>query len=202
MQKTEIVNFGYGSLGVSYAVLDFDTENSKQAMLARRYFQRSLDTVVEANTWSFLRMTKPLALLGNDVGGFKYHYNLPADCMVVRQIAKDGHFIKNIDMPHQFYPAWEFHGSAFQIVTNVDHAHAEYTRRVMQDDSMPSYFARAVSAQFALDIAPMLILDKFTVIKARLEADLERDINRAISYDSGRENDTSVQVSSYELYLR
>lgn len=202
MQKTEIVNFGYGSLGVSYAVSDFDNENSKQANLARRYFQQALDTVAEANEWSFLRRTKALTLVGNNVGGYKYHYSLPSDCLVVRQIATHGQFLNKIQVPKQFYPGWAFHGNAYQIVTDVDHAHVEYTRRVMQDEEMPNHFARAVAAQFALDIAPMIILDKFQSIKARLEKDLERDINRAISYDSGRELDNSIQVSSYELFLR
>lgn len=201
MNKTEIVNFGLGALGVSYRVFDFDSENSNQAKIARQYLQRAIDTVVEANEWTFLRTIKPLALQANNVAGKLYQYGVPADCAVIRQIATEGHFLPEY-LPEQCYPSWEFFNGEYSIVADVKKAYALYTRKVMQDDQLPSYFGRAVSAQFALDVAPALVMDKFTAIKARLEADLERDIGRAISYDSGKRKDNEVFKSSYELLLR
>lgn len=203
MNKTEIVNFGFGELGVSYRVFDFDNEQSNQAKIARLYLQRSIDTIVEANKWTFLRKRAPLQLLQTLEEERAFLYQLPSDCMDIREIAEEGHFApSSLDIPKQYRAYWEFYNSAYQIKTHVPSAHILYTRRVMQDEEMPTHFGRAVSAQFALDVGPAVILDKFTTIKSRLEATLERDIGRAISYDSGREPGDFTQVSSYELLLR
>lgn len=201
MNKTDIANGALRALGVTYRIFDFDNETSNQAKIIREQFQRSLDTVTEATAWSFLNKTRDLPLVGDGSFGWLYEYSLPADCLTLRQIGTQDCFVRE-DIPKQFLPAWEFNNSSARIFCNVESAYGKYTRRVMESEDVPNYFGLAVQGQLAIDIAPGLILDKFAALKNTLESTLERDINRAIAYDSGRSPNYEQQHSSYELLLR
>lgn len=201
MNKTQIANKALNNLGVSFIIFDFDNDDSNHARVIRRLYQGSLDTVTEASEWSFANKYAALNFIGSGHSGFAYEYHLPSDCLVLRQIGYEDHFVR-ANIPPQFLPEWEFNNSINRILCNIDKAWGQYTRRIMEDEDVPNYFGNAVAAQLALDAAPALILDKFAAIKNTLKDALEDDIGRAISYDSGRKPDNRPQVSSYELLLQ
>jgi len=201
MNKTSIANIALLSLGVSYRIYDFDNETTNQAKVIRELFQTSLDTVTEMSDWSFANKYQALALAGDGSAGYLYEYALPGDCMVLRQIGSEDHFTR-ANIPHQFLPSWEFNNSDKRILCNVEKAWGKYTRRIMQNEDMPNYFAHGVAAQLAMNAAPGIIMDKFAAIKNTLKSDLDVALGRAIAYDSGRAPDNRPQVSSYELLLQ
>jgi hypothetical protein len=202
MNKNEMAKGALRHLGVSWTVFDFDNENSQQAKVIRDQFQKSLDTVTEATEWSFANKSRDLPLVGDGVNGWLYEYALPADCLVLRNVGTKEYLLYPPNVPHQFLPSWVFNNSDSRILCNIEAAWGKYTRRVLENENVPNYFGRAVSAQLAYDIAPTLIGDKFAAIKNTLVAAIDLDIDRAIAYDSGRSPDNRQQMSSYELLYR
>lgn len=200
MNKTQIANRTLRNLGVSWTISDFDNDNSNHAKVIRNAFQEALDTVTEATEWSFASKTRDLPYLGEGKFGWAHRYSLPGDCLVLRKIGIQEYFIQQ-NLPKQFLPTWEFDNSQSIILCNVDKAWGKYTRRVMQDEEVPSLFGIAVAGRLSLNVAPALIGDKFAAIKESLKSALDDDMDRAIAYDSGRQPYNEQQVSSYELLL-
>lgn len=192
LQKTDIANLALGRLGVSLniAVTDFDTDNSAQAKIIRRMYQMSLDTLLQKHEWKFATYFQGLNLLETDENfgfmGFKYKYEAPADAMVIREIASGGIFT-NLNLYEVQKAKFQtiYSSSSIKIVTNIDDAHARYTVRIPVDNQVPVYFGRALSAQLAWDIAPMLITNNFPKIRDSLARDLADEITLGMAQDEG-----------------
>lgn len=190
LNKTEIAVLTLGRLGVSHSITDLDTDTSNQAKILRRHFRMALDTLLERHPWRCATLTLALTLQSEDPDrALRYHYDLPADCAVLREIAEDGIFYQ-VEVYDNQRVYWEevYTGTATQrIATNCYQAHGKYTVRIDEDAYFPTHMARGLSAQLAKDVAPALITGNYSKLKKDLIDDADRDISLAIADDMGRQ---------------
>jgi hypothetical protein len=201
LYKLDIANLALGRLGTSVSILDYNSENTAQAKIIRRHFRFSLDTLLEKHDWNFATKFAPLCLVSEDSeDNFKYTYQIPTDCLVIREIAEFG----------KFYPVsryedekiqWQqvFNSSGPRIKTNLPDAYAKYTVRVSEDIQFPSHFGRALIAQLALDIAPSMVTNNYAKIRNDLMTEVSNEITRGIANDLGRE---PQQLNSLSPFIR
>jgi hypothetical protein len=114
-----------------------------------------------------------------------YSYFAPANALVIRQIATEGHFINNFELyVDQKVPFLEvYSGTVVLLYTNSINAHAEYTERIDMESLFPIHFGKALAAQLSIDIAPSLITNNFPKIKDALNKSAENDITTGIADD-------------------
>jgi hypothetical protein len=190
LYKIDIANLALGHLGVSQQIVDLDTDNTIHAKVVRRHFQSSLETMLEKFEWGFATKFAALTLDGEDpILAYRYQYLAPTDCLVIRALAVDG------DFPQQKQYEWEklkfrevYNGTGNRIIyTNVMNAYAEYTVSLPDTLAFPTHFARGLSHQLALDIAPQLITNNFPKIKDSLISTARNEVSDAIASDIGRQ---------------
>lgn len=190
LYKVDIANLALGHLGVSLSVMDLDSENTNQAKILRRHFRNSLNRVLEKHAWSFATSFAPLLLEEEvPIAGYGFAYSLPADCLVLRQIAPDGAFPKTaLYEKDKLKFRYIYNGSGPQIIyTDVPRAHGEFTVRLPEDIGFPEHFATGVSHQLAVDIAPQLITNNFPKVKDALMSTAKNEISLAIALDLGHQ---------------
>lgn len=190
LSKTDIANLALGHLGVSQQIVDTETDNSIQAKIIRRHFRMSLDTLLEKFEWGFTTQFSALTLVEEDPNNsYKFSYQLPSDCHVLRVIAMDGYFpaTKQYEVEKQKFR--EVYGGAGTrlIHTNIPRAHGEFTTKLSESGLFPSHFARGLSHQLALDIAPQLITNNFVKVKQSLMMNASNEISSAIADDLNRQ---------------
>lgn len=190
LYKQDIANLALGHLGVSTRVLDFDTENTNQAKIIRINFRMSLETVLEMHEWGFATQFAALALSEEmPTHSHQFSYSLPSDCLVLRMIAMDGYFptTKQYEKEKQKFRE-VFNGAGERLIyTDVPRAHGEYTTNLSEDFAFPTHFARGLSHQLALDIAPALITNNFPKVKSALMTTATNEVSKAIAADLGRQ---------------
>lgn len=188
--KQDIAILALGHLGVSHNITDFDTDNSNQAKIVRRHFRMSLDTVLEMHEWGFATQFGALPLVEEGpVAAYRFAYSLPTDCLVLRMIAMEGNFptVKLYETEKQKFRE-VFNGVGERIIyTNIPLAHGEFTTQLSEDFAFPTHFARGVSHQLALDIAPSLITNNFPKVKQALMTTASNEVSKAIAADLGRQ---------------
>jgi len=190
MYKTDIANMALGRLGISSTITDLESDISTEAQILKRHFRLSLDYLLEQHQWNFARKTIALSKqFDNPEPSWAFSYNMPADCLVIRQIAYNGNFIQSVEMhPGDKIPFTEVVvGGVPLIYTNLSNAHAEYTRRIEENGAFPNHFGRALSAQLSMDIAPSLITSNYVKIKASLNEDAFNDVAAGIADDLARQ---------------
>lgn len=203
LYKNDIANLALGRLGVSLAVIDLDTENSTQAKVIRRNLRLSLDTLLEEHDWGFASSHQALSLVTDyanisDSGGWRFKYSLPADCLVLREISRDGIFARTNQYEDE-KERWEevYSASGVRIYADVPDAYGRYTVRLNEDIAFPTHFGRALSAQLSLDIAPQLITNNFGKVRDLLNKDAKNDIALAIANDLGRQPQRENSLSPF-----
>ncbi len=190
LSKQEVANLALGHLGVSLQVLDYDTENTIHAKVLRRHFRMALDTMLEEYEWGFATQYSALALVEEDpMQSWRFSYSLPSDCHVLRMIAMDGIFPTTKQYENEKKKFREvYNGAGARLIyTDIPLAHGEFTTRLSEDFSFPTHFARGLSHQLALDIAPQLITNNFSKVKQTLMDNAKNEISRAIASDLGRQ---------------
>jgi hypothetical protein len=201
LYKLDIANLALGRLGTSVSIADYSTENTAQAKIVRRHFRMSLDTLLEKHEWTFATKYAPLSLVSEDAeDNFRYTYQVPADCLVIREIAEWGKFY-NVNRYEDEKIAWQqvYSSSGVRIKTSLPDAYAKYTVRVGEDIAFPNYFARALSAQLALDIAPSMVTNNYYKIKNDLMSEVSNEITQGIANDLGRE---PLKQDSHSPFVR
>lgn len=199
MQKTDVANLALGRLGVSNTISDLDSDNSVAAKIIRRHYPFALEELLEKHHWKFARRTAELVKKADDPEYiWDYSYYQPADCQVIRQVAYKGQFLNNveeyIDSPNQFIEVYD--SSVKLIYTNVREAHAEYTRRIADNDIMPRHFGDGLAALISLRVAPSLITNNYPKIRDSLNAEAYNDMHAAIADDLNRQTQALWQDST------
>lgn len=201
LTKNDVANLALGRLGVSLSVADIDTENSVQAKVIRRHLRMSLDTILERHPWTFANHTQALTLHEEDPSeAFKFAYDLPSDCLVLRRIAQEGIFHQTKEYEDMKDP-WKqvYTGTSTQrIWCNVYLAHGEYTVRISEDSAVPVHFGRAWAAQLSMDIAPSLITNNFAKVKQLLNSEARNEIFDQIANDLGRQTQAVDPASPFQ----
>jgi hypothetical protein len=201
LNKNEICNLALARLGVSLGVIDIATENSNQAKVIRRHYKLAFETLLEKHPWNFTTSYAVLVLQAtNPIRGFKWQYALPADCLVLRQIATDGCF-PHVNLYESEKARWKevYTGASPSIYTNVENAHAEYTVKISEDQAMPNHFGLALAAQLSMMIASQLITNNFSKVSQMLNADAKNDISLGIAEDLGRQPLAEDSPSPFHL---
>jgi hypothetical protein len=201
LNKNEVANLALGRLGVSLSIVDLDTENSTQAKIIRRHYKISLETLLERHGWNFATKYAPLLLQANDPNlGFSYQYALPADCLILREIAADGIF-PEVNLYEEQKEQWQevYTGASPSIYSNTKNAHAKYTVKIPETMAMPNHFGRALAAQLSIDIAPSLITNNFGKVRDTLNSAAINDIHLGIAQDLGRQ---PLQLDSLSPFHR
>ena len=188
MLKTEIANLALGRLGVSLAIADLDTDISIQTKVIKRHFRVSLETFLIKHDWSFARKEAALALLSTDNVRRQYTYEMPADALIIRQLAEDGMFVDLNLYQDQIIPWHELlTTTGTHLITPLPLAYAQYTANLDIDVNFPTHFARGLAAQIAWDIAPSLITNNFGKVADTLDAKCRIDMTSAIADDIARQ---------------
>ncbi len=200
MQKNQIANMALGILATSETITDIVSDFSIPGKILKRHYRESLNDILEQHPWDFARRTSQLVVqFENPEPGYAFSYYMPKDVLIIRQIARNGFFIKNLevyrDMSNQFMEITE--GTTRLIYTNVELAHAEYTKVMDENTLFPSHFGRAFAAQLAKDCAPSLITSNYPKIKQALMDDIDSRISRGIADDIARKPQLNNAESTF-----
>lgn len=186
MLKNDIANMALGHLGVSSVISDFQTDNSTEGKILRRYFRRSLDDLLEQHDWTFAKRTAKLFLQSEDPEyGYKYSYIYPVNAIVVREVAPNGMFLPDIELYEDQILHFEerVFGNMRLIYTNVSDAYAKYTEKIEENSTFPSSFGRALAAQLALDMGPQLITSNWPKVANAINSLAFNTISKGIADD-------------------
>lgn len=190
LTKTEVANLALGYLGVSLTISDIDTDNSNQAKIVRRNLGTSLKESLEKHPWTFATKYQALTLFENaPSSGYAYSYSVPADCLIVREIAAEKAFINDYELYEQYKIRWQevYSSSGVKIHTDLGNAFAKYTVNINSDFGFPTHFGRYWAAQLAEDIASSLITNNYAKVKSMLMSELSQRKSSAIADDMGRQ---------------
>lgn len=190
LYKTDIANMALGRLGLSSTIADLENDFSTEAKIIKRHFRTSLDYLLEQHEWNFAKRSVKLSLQFTDPEeGYGFSYHWPVKALVIRQIAPEGRFIKDMEL----YPDQKIHfeeryiGTTKLVYTDLDLAYAQYTEQVDSNSVFPNHFGRSLAAQLSKDVAPSLITNNFPKIKAALNSEADNDIASGIADDLARQ---------------
>lgn len=153
--KTSVINMSLSHLGISTQIADIDTENSKEAKVARIFFDTVRDATLSEGAWYFAEKTADLSLIEEEPNDdWLYSYAYPADCLNAIKIPsgtrQDTNFTK---IPYEINGD-DTYGRI--ILTNAESASLKYTYRHTDIDHWPPDFILAMSYHLAFYMAPQL----------------------------------------------
>lgn len=142
--ETDIANIAMQLIG-EQPITSLD-EDSERARLAKSYFRGAVDRVLGAYPWVWAKKRSLLAESSEAPAfGYSYQYLLPADCLRIWSLAKDG-----VDLGVS--QKWEREGD--YILTNVSAPlQAVFSCRRSSYARLDQYVADAMGASLALAIA-------------------------------------------------
>lgn len=150
--KTEIVNLALSHLAVDKEIANLETESSKEASSARRFYDTARDMVLRDFAWPFATKIAALALVAeepNTEWAFSYRY--PTDCLYLRRILSG---LRN-DARETRVPYRIAQDDAGRIIfTDEADAQAEYTVKTDNPQIYPADFTLALSYLLASFMAP------------------------------------------------
>lgn len=153
--KTTMVNMALSHIGISTQIADVDTENSKEAKVARMFFDTVRDATLSDGEWTWAKKTDDLGLIEtNPNDEWLYSYAYPSDCL------------RAIKIPSGYEPdtnatkiKYEINGDDTYgqiILTNAENAQLKYIYRHTDVDHWPADFILANSYHLAFYMAPQL----------------------------------------------
>lgn len=200
LNKNSVALLALGHLGATSHIIDLDTDNTTTAKVINRHLQTSLETAVEAFEWAFLNKEQALTLItSNPTTQWGFEYSYPSDAQVIRELAQEACFIKNVNLyPEQKIP-WQdiYDVSHTHLYCDLSQAWARYTKTVLVSDSVPNHFGRYWAGQLAKDIAPSIITNNFAKVKNVFEGQVERAMDNAIATDLTRSPENSVVIPRF-----
>ena len=161
---SEIVNMALGQLGTDLTVVDFTTDQSNQADVARTYYSLAVGKMLADFPWPFATVFAPLAVVDwffSHERRFAYAY--PANCVLVRRLFHPRGHDRNPDVQHR--PKFKIiqtpnPSDTTQLVkvilADFPDLQAEYTADLTGPASFPDTFAEALSFLLAFYMAPRL----------------------------------------------
>jgi hypothetical protein len=125
-------------------------EESEEAIQCRIFYDHLRRKLLSEHRWGFAERYVKLALLNEEIPGWKYIYAYPAKCLVIRkiyekesarEIGKEDYFISTVN------------DSTKVICTDIQNAYASYTADVENGELFTDYFIEALSHSLAANIA-------------------------------------------------
>lgn len=155
--KVEICNLALGHIGVGKSISNLDTENSREAIVCRNFFNVILDMVLEDFPWSFATKFVALELVsksGDDdhpTREWQFAYQQPTNALKVRRLSIGS---RSTSAPIPFRKIDSEQGTL--ILTDQANATAEITNRQTDPSRFPAQFAIALSFKLGEYVAPQL----------------------------------------------
>lgn len=146
MNKVEIVNLALARLGES-PIQDFD-EGSVPANMAKSFYPQALRAVLRDYNWNFALATAKLARLAEDPVDFHFAFALPADCLRVIRLRREGAPDGGTGGGG---PRYVLRGD--RLLTDVEFPVIEYVRDVTDTTQFDDKFIEALSYRLASDLA-------------------------------------------------
>lgn len=184
--EVTIANMALSFLGHGRAIASL-TERSAEAIAANEFYEQARDETLEARDWAWATKVAALSLVEElesddvlaDLGSFTYQY--PADCAKMRRILS-GSRVDNqsTGVPLRFVYAT----TGRYIVTDMEEAVAEYTKRVEDVGFWPKAFRRAVAYSLAGYIAPRLAM---APLMPQMRALYEAELSKAMALSAEEE---------------
>ena len=149
----EICNMALSHLGVGKEIASL-TENSQEAKACRRFYENSRDDTLRAFDWSFATAFIALGLVEEDpTTEWAFSYRQPSDCIKIRRILSgERNDTQESKTPFKI----SSDTSGILILTDMEEATTEYTKRTEAVEHYPSDFIQAMSFKLAVLIAPRL----------------------------------------------
>jgi len=155
--KTQIVNLALLRIGVTRAIANVDTEQSREAVSARLAFDDERDFVLRDFPWPWAStyatgqlVTGSSTTPANRDWIFAYRY--PSDCLMVRRLVTSAG--RSDTAPPSFAIGRDSQGRL--IYTNQEEAEFEYTARVTNPEEFDALFVSMLAWKLASVLAPAL----------------------------------------------
>ena len=93
--KTQIVNIAMARIGASKQLANVDTDTSREAIMARTFFDDDVKFVLRDFPWPWATSYADLAVVAGStttraIRDWQYSYRYPSDCLYVRRLVVDG----------------------------------------------------------------------------------------------------------------
>lgn len=194
--QTRIINAALADLGTTQRLQSIN-DSGNLAADVRALWPDMVRNLLEAHTWGFAtrRTSVPLAEALPDGMGWRFAYDLPADCLRWLPPRRDDGM--------KFYTGEQEGG---RVLTNAEAPLPIRYISVTQGENpsrWPPHFARLVQAELAALLADSVTQSETIVQRTREIADMElRKARRRDAMQSGRDSRTGVTVRSDWLLSR
>lgn len=160
--KSDICNLALLALGVTRTLTNVDTETSDEALACRRWYQVSLDFVLEDFDWNFARRRVALAELDIESSVWSYVYAYPSECAKPRRIEIEGVRTPYAEQRIPFKTGGETtqSGDIRVIYTDQEAAVLVYTKKITDAGLFDAHFVLALTFLLATNIAMSLTVDQ------------------------------------------
>ena len=160
LSKADICNGALSHLGVSTEIQDLVSEKSKEAQACRRFYDRVRDEVLRDFAWPFAKQDVALAVVTdhtddeNSTSEWSYEYRYPEECIAVRRLYAGGATgrLNRPELRIEYRIGQDDAGSL--ILTDLEDAICEYTKRIDDPTRYPADFAAAFEFLLAAKIGP------------------------------------------------
>lgn len=152
--NTEVGNLALSHLGITHTVSDLETEQSIEAKVLRRFYERAMNICLREFPWSFATKIDALALVEEDPNNdWSYSFRYPSDCLHVRRIlGQTRNDTRDVRVAYKI--AQDSSGKL--IFTDQPDAEIEYTLNITDYAIMTDDFIMAFSFLLAYYVAPSL----------------------------------------------
>jgi hypothetical protein len=177
MTETEVANLMLSHLGVGTEIGDIGTENSAEALAARRFKDVSRRATLRDFGWPFAAKITDLTLKEEEPNvEWAYSYNYPSDCLRFKRILSGTrNDTRQTRVPYKI--GNETEGTV--IYADKEDAQAEYTIDISDTTRCPDDFILAWSMRWAQYCAPLLTAGDPFKLTERLKALYEYELSRA-----------------------
>lgn len=135
-------------------------EPTAEARACNRFYNHTLDLLLQAYPWRFAGRTQALAELTNDKPGeWKRAYARPVDCLKVRSIAPQYSEDDPCTLTKQQEVVIPYDIEGATLYCNLSPAYLRYTRRLTDPAKFPSLFIEAMACHLAVRLAMPLTRD-------------------------------------------
>lgn len=182
--ETDICNLALLHIGAR-VIANLD-EASEEARKCKTLYYHQRDHVLESHPWGFAGKYVTLALVsGGDPQGFEYAYQIPSDCLSVREIYQESYTTGPID----------FVVVGSEIWTNQEDAVLFYTMKMTDTGVFSALFVTTLSYKLASELVMPLRVD--TNLRKEMLAAYIGWLSYAATQDARQEHDTREKTDDF-----
>lgn len=182
--QVAICNLALGNIGAKANIASL-TENSKEAFECNRVYDECLEALLRAHHWQFAKATAQLNDIGTPPPQWAYRYAYPTECVRIRRVTDGTRDRDGSDPGVEFEVISGLTVSTRSVVTDLNPAYAEYTRRMTDPVAYPADFASALSWLIGAHIAWPLSAD--ASVQAAAQQNYVFALNQAAAADANEQ---------------